>query len=77
MTDAVVHASASPRLHATVGPGRVGIAVYDEDPTMPLLREPDADRPGGRGLHLVESIASRRGTDRIDTGKVVWFEIDL
>jgi CheY-like chemotaxis protein/anti-sigma regulatory factor (Ser/Thr protein kinase) len=76
VTNAVVHASDSPRIHVIVGPSIVRVAVYDTDPAMPTQREPDRARPGGRGLNLVETVASRWGADRVDAGKVVWFEID-
>jgi CheY-like chemotaxis protein/anti-sigma regulatory factor (Ser/Thr protein kinase) len=77
VSNAVVHASSAPRIEAQLGPDTVRVAVYDDDPTLPTRRHPDADRPGGRGLHLLDRLASRWGAEAIGgDGKVVWFELD-
>ncbi|MEV5410499.1 ATP-binding protein [Thermopolyspora sp. NPDC052614] len=54
------------------------IEVADEgSPTTPCLR-PDADdlSDGGRGLHLVDLLATRWGFTRDTTGTTTWFEIN-
>ena len=77
VTNAVRHASSAPRIEAHLGPDTVRVAVYDEDPTLPRHREPDVGRTGGRGLHLLDRVASRWGAEpTADGGKVVWFELD-
>jgi DNA-binding NarL/FixJ family response regulator len=76
VTNAVRHAHAAPRIEAHLGPECVRVAVYDPDPQLPLHREPDGERPGGRGLHLLDDLASRWGAEPTDDGKVVWFELD-
>ncbi|MFL6206957.1 MAG: response regulator [Acidimicrobiales bacterium] len=76
VTNALRHASSAPRIEAHLGPDTVRVAVYDEDPALPAHREPDLGRPGGRGLHLLDRIASRWGAEPSGAGKVVWFEID-
>jgi anti-sigma regulatory factor (Ser/Thr protein kinase) len=38
-------------------------------------RPRDDPRPGGRGLHIVNSLARRWGTTDTDSGKTVWAEI--
>jgi CheY-like chemotaxis protein/anti-sigma regulatory factor (Ser/Thr protein kinase) len=76
VTNAVLHASSAPRLEVQVSAGAVRVAVHDDDPSLPERRVPDADRPGGRGLNMVEQLASRWGAEAHDDGKVVWFEID-
>jgi hypothetical protein len=40
---------------------------------LPFLAEPRDT--GGRGLHLVEALATRWGTESSDDEKVVWFEL--
>jgi len=40
-------------------------------------RSHDDPRPGGRGLHIVNSLAQRWGTTDNDGGKTVWAEIGL
>ena len=63
VTNAVVHASAAPRIEAQLGPDTVRVAVYDDDPTLPARRLPDVERPGGRGLHLLDRLATRWGAE--------------
>jgi DNA-binding NarL/FixJ family response regulator len=76
VTNAVQHAAAAPRIEAQLGPDSVRVAVYDDDPALPVHRQPDAERPGGRGLHLLDRIATRWGAEPSEGGKVVWFELD-
>jgi anti-sigma regulatory factor (Ser/Thr protein kinase) len=40
-------------------------------------RNTNDPRPGGRGLHIVNSLATRWGTTDNDSGKTVWAEIGL
>ncbi|MCT2591982.1 SpoIIE family protein phosphatase [Streptomyces sp. N2-109] len=51
--------------------------VGDDVPQLPRLRQARATDEGGRGLYLVNRIASRWGATRLSTGKVVWFELAL
>jgi len=77
VSNALVHASSAPRIEAQLGPDTVRVAVYDDDPTLPAHRLPDVERPGGRGLHLLDRLATRWGAEPVeDGGKVVWFELD-
>lgn len=76
VTNAVVHAASAPRVEVHLGRATVRVSVRDDDPSVPERRVPDGERPGGRGLHLVESMASRWGAEPVGGGKVVWFEID-
>lgn len=76
VSNALSHTTSAPRIEAHLGPDTIRVEVYDDDPTLPAHREPDQDRPGGRGLHLLDRIASRWGAERSGEGKVVWFEID-
>ena len=76
VTNAVLHARSAPRIEVHLGRGSVHVSVRDDDPHLPRQRVPDQERPGGRGLHLVDDVASRWGSDPSGDGKVVWFEID-
>ena len=62
--------------HGGAVPTTIRVAVYDTDPRLPAHRVPDQERPGGRGLHLLDQLASRWGAEPTDGGKVVWFELD-
>ncbi|MFE3117571.1 ATP-binding protein [Streptomyces niveus] len=56
---------------------RVRVECHDANRRRPRLRPPADDDQTGRGLLLVEAIASRWGTDERPFGKYVWFELDL
>lgn len=76
VTNSIVHAASAPRVEVELRRDRVRVAVHDSDPTLPRQRIPDRDRPGGRGLLLLEGLATRWGADPTGDGKVVWFELD-
>lgn len=40
-----------------------------------VIRHPDVETVGGRGLGLVESLSTTWGTWRDGCGKVVWFDL--
>jgi serine/threonine-protein kinase RsbW len=57
---------------------RLRVEVYDAGAlTAPQRRARDLEAPGGRGLELVDALASRWGTLGGPDGRVVWFELDL
>src|SRR5580658_4976366 len=74
VTNAVVYATGDVEVTICLGADRVRVAVGDGNGTPPNLRSPDA--AGGRGLHLVEAVASRWGVEGRAGGKSVWFEMD-
>jgi DNA-binding NarL/FixJ family response regulator len=76
VTNAVVHASSAPRVDVQITARTARVEVFDENPTLPEPRVPQTTQPGGRGLHLVNELASRWGAEPRGTGKVVWFEVD-
>ena len=51
--------------------------VGDDVPQLPRLRQARATDEGGRGLYLVNRLARRWGATRLQTGKVVWFELGV
>lgn len=54
-----------------------GLEVLDSNTTAPVLKRPDFNSRGGRGVWLVDVLASRWGFHPSPPGKAVWFEIDL
>jgi serine phosphatase RsbU (regulator of sigma subunit)/anti-sigma regulatory factor (Ser/Thr protein kinase) len=88
VTNAVLHASATrgqapgyrPReftLRLRRGAEVVWGEVFDLDLRLPRLRTARATDEGGRGLYLVEQLATRWGSRPTPEGKAVWFEIPL
>ena len=53
----------------------VRVAVIDGSSTPPVVRQADEVSEHGRGLHLVDQLASEWGTDALPDGKQVWFEL--
>ena len=77
VTNAVVHARSTVTVDLAVSDdGPVLVRVHDESPVRPVPRRHHADRPGGRGMHLLESLAARWGVEETQTGKSIWFEVD-
>jgi CheY-like chemotaxis protein len=76
VTNAVVHASSSPIVEVRLTPTTVRVEVHDDDPRPPVTREPDVAAPGGRGLRILDQVATRWGSETDEGGKVVWFELD-
>ena len=75
VTNAVIHASTAPRVVVQMTPSTVRVEVHDDDPTLPQPLPFDIDRQGGRGLFIIESMASRWGAESCGTGKRMWFEL--
>jgi anti-sigma regulatory factor (Ser/Thr protein kinase) len=80
-TNAVVHAHGRYRLTLSLESGRLRCAVADEGADLPDAcgESPDADAENGRGLLLVDALADRWGSGRVEggVGKEVWFELEV
>jgi PAS domain S-box-containing protein len=59
------------------GAESVWVEVFDPDLRLPRLRSAAETDEGGRGLYLVEQLATRWGSRPTPEGKAVWFEIPL
>jgi serine phosphatase RsbU (regulator of sigma subunit) len=59
------------------GAEAVWVEVFDPDLRLPRLRTARATDEGGRGLYLVEQLATRWGSRPTEDGKAVWFEIPM
>jgi anti-sigma regulatory factor (Ser/Thr protein kinase) len=51
------------------------VAVHDRNPVVPQPRHSAPAEEGGRGMQLVEALASDWGTDAGADGKTVWFDL--
>jgi anti-sigma regulatory factor (Ser/Thr protein kinase) len=74
-TNAVLHAATPMRVSVRCNGPSVRVEVRDDDPTLPEARIPDPLAPGGRGIMLVELLATRWGVNHNERGKTVWFEL--
>lgn len=77
VTNAVLHGRSSPRLRVEVKTGgSLYVGVGDDESRHPCVRDEDGQSLGGRGLRLLDSLASRWGVRPDPPGKIVWFELD-
>ncbi len=77
VTNAVLHARTNPELTLRLSGDRLWVGVADETPVSPVRKRYGPEAATGRGLLLVERMATAWGTSVSDQGhgKVVWFEL--
>ena len=74
IANGVRHAQSTMQIHLTVEHNRLRAEVRDDSPLAPQLRE--ADEHGGRGMLLLNALASSWGVlGHPGAGKTVWFEL--
>jgi hypothetical protein len=56
---------------------RMRVELYDRDATLPIMQDAGVEAERGRGLRLVNRLASSWGAQRAPGGKVVWFEMEV
>jgi len=78
-SNAVLHARSAMVVTASWAPERGVLRVTvrdDQHDGEPRVRHADAAATSGRGLEIVQTLASRWGIARDHDGKAVWFELD-
>lgn len=76
VTNAIVHARSGPQLAVRVDDAVVRVAVRDGSKEMPVRRRGHVDDLSGRGVVIVDELASAWGVEReCGGGKRVWFEV--
>ena len=76
VTNVILHAHCEGVLLATVDGSSARVEVRDGNVRLPIARHYGPGSMTGRGLHLVEALATRWGVDEVPDGKVVWFEFE-
>jgi anti-sigma regulatory factor (Ser/Thr protein kinase) len=76
VSNVVRHVGAPMQLRAYRDPSSVRIEVDDPSTDPPRLQRPDPGDDHGRGILLVETLATVWGVDLREDGKTVWFEIE-
>jgi anti-sigma regulatory factor (Ser/Thr protein kinase) len=76
VTNVVLHAAGDAmRINVAWAPPTFRVEVTDDSPVAPQLHRYGPEAGTGRGLALVDSLASAWGSDPGDDGKSVWFEV--
>ncbi|KAF4409234.1 MULTISPECIES: ATP-binding protein [Streptomyces] len=81
LTNAIVHSDGEAQLRLRWARDALTLSVWDTSPKPPDLRITGSDDEGGRGLHLLETLADRWDHYPVppnrcgDMSKVVWCEI--
>lgn len=74
-TNAVMHARSSFRIRIVSTSAQVRIEVDDESERLPVRHDQRHEHVTGRGMGIVEHLASRWGVTPTERGKSVWFEL--
>ncbi|NIZ89650.1 ATP-binding protein [Kineococcus rubinsiae] len=79
VANAVLHGAAPFALDVDCDPRAVHVAVSDASPHPPQLRHASPEATGGRGIALVDMLATAWGHNLGPNGqgKVIWFTYDL
>src|SRR5579875_1823547 len=79
VTNAYTHAATghSYELELAMTDDSVTIGLADGSSIKPIVEQVDHARPRGRGMQLVETLASAWGADDHEGGKRVWVRLDV
>jgi anti-sigma regulatory factor (Ser/Thr protein kinase) len=77
VTNAVEYAGRELSLRVRCDDDVLRVEVVDAVANLPRVIDVVDDAIGGRGMHLVDTLATRWSTSCVDGGKVVWFELAL
>ncbi|MFC1437362.1 PAS domain S-box protein [Streptacidiphilus sp. N1-10] len=77
LSNAVRHACGPLRLRLRQAGAELSVEVCDGSPVLPHARSAGPEEESGRGLALVDSLASDWGTLPTGEGKAVWFSLPL
>jgi anti-sigma regulatory factor (Ser/Thr protein kinase) len=77
VTNAVVHTGGPVTLRVHGDPGLIRVEVADQGDTEPVMFDVDDEAELGRGIFIINELATRWGSEPADDGgKTVWFELD-
>ncbi|ADP82502.1 ATP-binding protein [Pseudofrankia inefficax] len=75
VTNAIVHGAPPARLVIQVSPEGIRVEVSDGTTLPPVVVAARPDATSGRGIGLIDILATRWGVQPHASGKTVWFEI--
>ncbi|MGI8681123.1 MAG: ATP-binding protein [Mycobacteriales bacterium] len=77
ITNAVLHGRSEVELAVEIAQGEVTVSAADLNSRMPVMQSTDEFALDGRGLAIINLMASQWGVTATEDGKVVWFRLDL
>lgn len=79
VTNAIIHSGTSPELTVQLSGGYLSVVVHDHGGRGEVARGEDQEpmRVSGRGLSLVEALASSWNAEHGPDGTTVWFELEV
>jgi anti-sigma regulatory factor (Ser/Thr protein kinase) len=76
VANAVIHARTDIRVVvAGTSQGTLRVDVYDDNSRLPVIDQPPDDATSGRGLQVIDRLATTWGFERTKLGKSVWFVV--
>jgi DNA-binding NarL/FixJ family response regulator len=76
VTNAILHARSMPEIAVVLGRDHIRVEVADTSDVLPVARVVGPHDTSGRGLAIIEELATTWGVTPVDgPGKVVWFEV--
>ena len=75
VTNAIVHAGSEVEVSVELRSEAIRIEVFDSVSAAPVPRDAKDEDTSGRGMALIEAMASSWGVDSHPNGKSVWFEV--
>jgi anti-sigma regulatory factor (Ser/Thr protein kinase) len=78
LTNAVQHGGGQFSLEAAIESSRLRVVVSDLWSSAPVtVYPPGHELEHGRGMTIIDAMATKWGVERLDSEKSVWFELDL
>jgi anti-sigma regulatory factor (Ser/Thr protein kinase) len=77
VTNAYLHAACDAQVSVVRRPGMVRVEVRDAGAGRVQRRALDPARPDGRGLNIVDALATQWGSATSESGTLVWFELPI
>ncbi|HUF83586.1 MAG TPA: ATP-binding protein [Acidimicrobiia bacterium] len=75
VTNSYRHAARDAQVSVVHRPGVVRVEVHDTGGGRVQRRPLDPERADGRGLNIVDALATRWGSTTSESGTLVWFEL--
>ncbi|MGH8985105.1 MAG: ATP-binding protein [Acidimicrobiia bacterium] len=77
VTNSYLHAACDAQVSVVRRPGMVRVEVRDSGGGRVQRRALDPARADGRGLNIVDALATRWGSATSESGTLVWFELPM